>query len=115
MKDGKGIELWPNGDSYEGEYRRDKMNGSGTLTTKSAKYVGTFSDGYKDGLGIMTFKDSSRYEGTFKKNRFHGRGAYAWADGKKYEGDWLNGEKNGQGITMLPNGEKHDGLYVANR
>ena len=85
MREGHGIEIWPNGDRYEGQYAQDKFSGIGELTTHGGKYKGGFKDGLKDGLGTIVFKNGCRYEGHWKKGRFHGRGLHLWPDGRKYE------------------------------
>ena len=50
-------------------------------------YKGSFSNGFKDGHGVMSFTNTCRYDGDWQANRIHGRGSYSWADGRKYEGD----------------------------
>lgn len=107
MKEGKGVESFGNGDVYNGQYSRDKFHGQGELLTKGGRYRGNFSEGYKDGLGTMNFKNGHRYEGIWVQGRFQGRGLYIWEDGKKYEGEWVKGQRHGPGVTTLPNGERH--------
>lgn len=47
---GFGVEIWPDGAKYEGEYKYGKKNGK----------------------GILLFADGSRYEGTFLDNEIDG-------------------------------------------
>ena len=48
----KGIFTWPNGDTYEGEYKDDIRNG----------------------FGIYKYKDGNRYEGEWKNDQKNGKG-----------------------------------------
>ena len=41
-----------NGDSYEGEYMKDKKNGKGSYLWKNgSKYTGNFENDYRHGYG----------------------------------------------------------------
>ena len=59
-----------NGDQYEGELRKDKM----------------------DGKGIYTFENGEIYKGRFRNNKFHGKGVYTYPDGTIKTGKWKNDE-----------------------
>lgn len=55
---GKGKEIFPNGDCYEG----------------------TFTMGKKEGKGRFTMSDGGFYDGMVKNNQFQGLGTYCWPD-----------------------------------
>ena len=54
----QGRYLWPNGDSYNGEWLDDKRHGKGIDTYASGhRYTGEFADGQRHGQGTYTFPD----------------------------------------------------------
>ena len=55
--------------TYEGDFERDEMHGS----------------------GVFTFASGARYDGQWSHNAYEGRGTYVWADGTSYEGEWAGG------------------------
>ncbi|TGZ58188.1 hypothetical protein CRM22_009695 [Opisthorchis felineus] len=63
------------GDSYEGEYKNERMEGQGTYTLSTGtRYVG----GMKDGM-------------------FHGEGTLYYTGGSKFVANWINGHpENGR-------------------
>lgn len=68
--DGKGRYIWPDGRSYEGEYKRDK----------------------KEGYGIFSWADGRKYEGEWLKGKQHGTGCYT-ANGQTKKGKWEHGRR----------------------
>jgi len=66
----KGKLTLENGDEYEGQLRKDKM----------------------DGKGIYTFENGEIYKGRFRNNKFHGKGVYTYPDGTIKTGKWKNDE-----------------------
>ena len=70
FKKGKGVETWPNGYVYEGQFNDSKWHGKGTLK----------------------FPDGSSYTGEWKNNKMHGKGIFKWSDGKVIEGTWKEGD-----------------------
>ena len=68
-KKGKGIETWPNGYVYEGEFNDSKWHC----------------------IGKLKFPDGSTYEGEWKNSKMHGKGVFTWSDGKVMEGTWNEG------------------------
>ena len=64
-RDGKGTEIYGNGNKYEGEFKADKRNRH----------------------GIMISICGDKYDGEWKDNKRHGRGVMTWANGAKYDGE----------------------------
>lgn len=62
-----------NGDCYEGEWERGKV----------------------EGTGIYTKRNGSCLKGHFSKNSIVGKGLEIWPDGSEYQGEFLNSQKNG--------------------
>jgi len=84
-KDGKATAVFPNQDSYTGEYKHGKRNGKGSYKweRKNASYNGEYVDGMREGTGVMTYPDGSVYHGQWKRNMRHGHGVYTYANGDK--------------------------------
>lgn len=51
-------------------------------------YVGSWSGGFREGSGIMIFRDSARYDGQWRFSRPFGRGRFTYTDGEVYDGMW---------------------------
>lgn len=64
MRDGYGIQIWPDGSRYEGQWRMDKANGQGKLN----------------------HADGDIYEGQWVNDKAQGNGCYSHANGAYYEG-----------------------------
>ena len=69
-KNGQGVETWPNGYIYKGEFKNSEWSG----------------------IGILTFPDGSTYEGEWAKGFMNGKGTFTWADGSVKSGIWKNGK-----------------------
>jgi len=86
-KQGYGKVTFPNGDTYEGNWENDQM----------------------DGLGIYTWKIGGRYEGAFEAGKIQGAGKRSYASGNVYEGEFLDGKKQGKGVMVFSNGDIYEG------
>ena len=64
-----GIEIFPNGDQYEGQYKgevgQEKFHGKGCLNNNSMgyRYEGDFFEGKRHGQGQELYKTGALYEG----------------------------------------------------
>ena len=63
-----------------------------TLKFSSSTYEGEVKKGKANGNGTLTFSDGSKYEGMVKKNKIHGIGSYTDAEGNVYQGKWKYGK-----------------------
>lgn len=78
-----------NGDVYEGEFRKNWLNGRGTYRwANNDVYEGEFEDGVRQGRGVWHGTNGDVYDGEFKNNKIHGRGKMTYADGSIYDGEW---------------------------
>lgn len=106
---GKITFLHSNFSNYEGEWRNNLPNGTGTgwynkNADSEVKYVGDYVDGVRHGNGkaYSVWNDYLMYIGSWENDLYHGRGTsyYSYSKlTKKYEGNWSKGEWNGYGIT----------------
>ena len=89
FKHGNGVEIWDDGNTYEGSYVLGKLSG----------------------FGKFSYVNNSKYEGNFKNNQLEGKGTFYWPNGIIYDGEWKNNKMNGFGITFWPDGRKYEGNY----
>lgn len=123
---GRGVCLYNNGMMYEGDWKRDKEHGIGSLMTADRKYLiykGEWERGRMHGAGVYCYHDKinnkrmldiageCRYEGEFKENFRHGTGMYVLPDGSVYTGQWREGFMNGRGLFKWPDGSVYDGEW----
>ncbi|XP_055855856.1 radial spoke head 1 homolog [Episyrphus balteatus] len=96
---GKGWAILPNGDQYDGSYRKGIRNGHGLYVFKNgARYLGNYRCGIRHGFGKFIYPDGTFYEGNWNKNQKHGQGTYTYANGDTYSGAWYKGKRHGVGI-----------------
>ena len=105
------------GDKYVGEFKNGKYEGQGTLTSQNGdKYVGGFKDGKKAGQGTLTFgfnkEDNVKYVGEFKNGIFEGQGTLTFKYGTKYVGEFSSNKVHGEGTMTWENGASYVGEYV---
>jgi hypothetical protein len=64
VRHGHGIQTWPDGANYEGEWKFGRVNGYGVFNHSSGdKYKGNFEEDKAQGHGIFTCKSGQIYEG----------------------------------------------------
>ncbi|XP_032381753.1 ankyrin repeat and MYND domain-containing protein 1 isoform X2 [Etheostoma spectabile] len=90
---GLGVQEWPDGSRYEGEY----------------------VNGFKHGRGKYTWKNGEFYEGSFYKDYRHGDGLYCWPTGHKFTGKFYLNRQEGYGQQLFPDGAIFQGLYHADQ
>uniref|UniRef100_A0A4W4GEX0 MYND-type domain-containing protein n=1 Tax=Electrophorus electricus TaxID=8005 RepID=A0A4W4GEX0_ELEEL len=78
-RNGRGIQEWPDGSKYEGE----------------------FVNGLKQGAGVFTWPNGEFYEGSFYKDYRHGCGTYSWPDGGQFTGKFYLNRKEGYGLQRM--------------
>ncbi|XP_030583500.1 ankyrin repeat and MYND domain-containing protein 1 isoform X2 [Archocentrus centrarchus] len=91
--EGLGVQEWPDGSRYEGE----------------------FVNGFKHGKGRYSWANGEYYEGSFYKDYRHGDGLYCWPTGHKFSGKFYLNRKEGYGQQVFPDGATFQGLYHADQ
>ena len=115
MKDGFGIQNWPDSSVYEGEWKNDKASGKGKLIHADGDiYEGEWSDDKANGQGVYTHSNGARFTGMWKDDKQHGNGVENWPDGACYEGDYLEGKKCGKGKLSFADGSHYEGDFLNN-
>ena len=101
--------VWPDGTSYEGEWREGRATGRGrTKWVDGSSYDGAHADGRPHGEGTCTYSDGGWYEGGWARGLRHGDGVMGYADGSRWEGQWMEGRRHGRGVRVAPSGERHE-------
>jgi hypothetical protein len=128
-RDGRGVCLFHSGMLYEGEWKRNKEHGPGTLRTADRQrviYSGEWERGRMHGQGTHYYSssptttatsnsrgthnhDASYYQGEFRENLRQGNGTYVLPDGSTYSGQWRDGRMSGRGIFTWSDGSVYDG------
>ncbi len=117
-KDGFGIQIYKNGDKYEGMWGNSQRHGQGTYWKNEGKnklrreYTGDWYEGMRHGRGTFFFKNGDRYDGYWVGGRPHGEGRMIYANGDIYEGRWHEGKRNGYGVLTKRSGDHFEGHWV---
>lgn len=97
-RDGFGIQIFPNGYKYTGEWKKNYAHGKGKLDyTDGTYYEGEFKQN-KIIEGILSFHNGIRFAGKFclderNKDKFL-EGTIVFRNGDMFKGTWLNGVPN---------------------
>lgn len=97
----KGVFIFPNGDTYEGDYwiTEDgtvERHGTGTFTgVDGLCYQGNWIRDKMHGRGRLAHPSGAIYDGDFQENKYHGWGKYSFPDGSYYEGRFADNKVEG--------------------
>ncbi|XP_076951612.1 uncharacterized protein LOC143625030 [Bidens hawaiensis] len=106
------VEVYNNGDVYEGEFHKGKCSGCGVYYYyMSGRYEGDWVDGKYDGYGVETWARGSRYRGQYVQGLRHGFGVYRFYTGDVYAGEWVNGQSHGCGVHTCEDGSRYVGEF----
>lgn len=109
---GFSVQVYSNGDVFEGEFHKGKCSGSGVYYYyMSGRYEGDWVDNKYDGYGIETWARGSRYRGQYRQGLRHGLGVYRFFTGDVYTGEWSNGQSHGYGLHTCEDGSKYVGGF----
>ncbi|KAM3930578.1 MORN repeat-containing protein 2 [Leptodactylus fuscus] len=109
--------VFPNRDTYEGECRRSStgaLERSGMGVSRSPNgvtYTGTWKNDRMHGIGKLEHPSGAVYEGEFIDNNFHGRGTYTFSDGAQYMGNFTENKMIGEGEYVDANGLQWKGSF----
>ena len=103
---------YPSGATYEGEYTNGYKNGQGVLIlSDGSRYEGEFIQGHV-GYATYTGITGKRYEGEFIDGLLNGYGTYTGITGERYKGDFKNNLYHGKGILYFPSGDSVEGNFI---
>ena len=102
-KEGKGIYVWHDGSTYQGDFKNDSRHGNGYFKWSNGEsYKGDYFEDRRTGEGIYRWPDGSYFEGSFLNGKRHGFGVYHSPDGSAYKGEWFDDLQHGEGIRTNP-------------
>ncbi|XP_010274530.1 PREDICTED: MORN repeat-containing protein 1 [Nelumbo nucifera] len=112
VNSGCSVQVYSNGDVYEGEFHKGKCSGSGVYYYyMSGRYEGDWVDERYDGYGVETWARGSRYRGQYRQGLRHGLGVYRFYTGDVYSGEWSNGQSHGCGVHTCEDGSRYVGEF----
>ncbi|XP_073528687.1 MORN repeat-containing protein 2 isoform X2 [Phyllobates terribilis] len=109
--------VFPNGDTYDGECRKSEAgalerNGIGVnRSPNGVTYTGSWKNDRMYGHGKLEHPSGAIYEGEFIDNKFHGRGTYTFPNGAQYIGNFTENKMIGEGEYVDANGLQWKGLF----
>mmetsp|Transcript_31967 Transcript_31967/g.57777 ORF Transcript_31967/g.57777 Transcript_31967/m.57777 type:complete len:1737 (-) Transcript_31967:83-5293(-) len=99
QRHGFGVLLCDNGNSYEGEWKKDKRDGLGIARYSSGDvYDGQWQRGKRQGHGVMYIEAGDTYIGSWDNGLKHGAGTYHWADGEVDVSWYQEDRRVGEGV-----------------
>jgi len=99
QRHGFGVLLCDNGNSYEGEWKKDKRDGLGIARYSSGDvYDGQWQRGKRQGHGVMYIEAGDTYIGSWRYGLKHGAGTYHWADGEVDVSFYQEDRRVGEGL-----------------
>lgn len=108
----QGTLTFADGESYSGEFRRDKFHGRGVQTLANGQvYTGDFVGGQREGQGVITWPNGDRFSGGFRAGKRNGPGTFTWASGARFVGQYQDDTAQGVGTYATPSGERFVGEY----
>ncbi|CAM9492702.1 unnamed protein product [Lampetra fluviatilis] len=112
-----GSYVFPNGDKYEGEYSKSEdgvmeRHGTGTHRTAGGSiYTGQWKHDKMEGTGRLVYLSGAVYQGSFHDNMYHGTGTYTWPSGVKYIGSFQHNKLKGEGMFTDTEGQEWTGMF----
>jgi len=115
-KDGEGIERYPDGSRYVGNFSKSKKNGFGTLyREKFGTYRGNWENDVPNGEGEIEYYNGDKYIGIFVDGKKQGKGKYIIKETGVYIGDFLNNSLNGEGKLFYNDDSSYIGEFKNNK
>ncbi|XP_041061671.1 ankyrin repeat and MYND domain-containing protein 1 [Carcharodon carcharias] len=110
-----GVQEWPNGWKYEGEFEGNLKHGQGAFRWANGEYyVGQFYKDHRHGKGTYVWPDGNKFTGMFYLDRKDGYGTLEMKDGSVFQGLYKADERFGPGVLTHSNGRQDVGLWYRN-
>ena len=118
---GRAVVSYPTGDTFDGTFDDARVKqGAGVYTwfavaaaddddggedeapaATPSKYEGLYTDGKRNGLGMMRYANGDVYHGEWVDGVREGEGAFTYANGDIYSGSWKAGAREGEGAYLF--------------
>lgn len=97
IREGSGMNEWPNGDRYTGQWLNDNPHGQGIMRRNNKdEYRGSFAYGQYSGLGDLKTQSGERYIGMFRFNGLDGLGIFVSSNNEYYMGEFSAQKRHGR-------------------
>jgi hypothetical protein len=97
IREGHGVNEWPDGKRYRGEWLNDKPHGKGVMFFRNKdEYSGLFAFGLYNGLGDLKIALGERYLGHFDFNKLDGLGIFVSSNKEYYLGEFSQQKRHGR-------------------
>uniref|UniRef100_A0A087YMS8 MYND-type domain-containing protein n=1 Tax=Poecilia formosa TaxID=48698 RepID=A0A087YMS8_POEFO len=114
--EGFGVQEWPDGSKYEGEFLDDFKHGKGRYSWKNGEfYEGFFYKDFKHGDGEYSWPSGHKFIGKFYLNRKEGYGCLIYPGGAIFQGLYHSDHRFGPGVLTYPDGNQDVGLWIGQR
>ncbi|XP_078420752.1 ankyrin repeat and MYND domain-containing protein 1 [Cetorhinus maximus] len=111
-----GVQEWPSGWKYEGEFEGNLKHGQGVFQWANGEYyVGQFYKDHRHGKGTYVWPDGNKFTGMFYLDRKDGYGTLEMKDGSIFQGLYKADERFGPGVLTHSNGRQDVGLWYRNQ
>ncbi|XP_014885606.1 ankyrin repeat and MYND domain-containing protein 1 [Poecilia latipinna] len=115
-REGFGVQEWPDGSKYEGEFLDDFKHGKGRYSWKNGEfYEGFFYKDFKHGDGEYSWPSGHKFIGKFYLNRKEGYGCLIYPGGAIFQGLYHSDHRFGPGVLTYPDGNQDVGLWIGQR
>ncbi|XP_008404500.1 ankyrin repeat and MYND domain-containing protein 1 isoform X2 [Poecilia reticulata] len=115
-REGFGVQEWPDGSKYEGEFLDDFKHGKGRYSWKNGElYEGFFYKDFKHGVGAYSWPSGHKFIGKFYLNRKEGYGCLNYPGGAIFQGLYHSDHRFGPGVLTYPDGYQDVGLWIGQR
>ncbi|KAE8293896.1 Ankyrin repeat and MYND domain-containing protein 1 [Larimichthys crocea] len=115
-RQGLGVQEWPDGSRYEGEFVNGFKHGRGKYSWRNGEYYeGSFYKDYRHGDGLYCWPTGHKFTGKFYLNRKEGYGQQLFPDGTTFQGLYHTDQRFGPGVVSYPDGRKDVGLWLGER
>lgn len=112
---GRGRLTFPDGDVFIGQWRNNMFHGLGVYRSSAAgtEYCGEWRAELRHGFGVefSSGKEGSKFAGCFKDGQRNRFGVCVWNDGGVYRGSWKEGQCTGVGVHNESGGAQFRGHW----
>ena len=109
----KGLFTTYNGDWYVGEFANEIFNGKGKFFNRAKEYIyeGDFKDGVQEGFGQTITSQGHKYVGMYKDNEYNGKVKLYINDTLISDAHYVDGQRHGKGWFLLKEGHNYTGNF----